>query len=141
MRHMAVIFALLVGFSSTSVFAACTKPSGYYSGTGSGLIYTNGTLTGAISAAVTIHIPATGNGTEWEVGKNAAGRYGPLTNTIPAIGTTGHSFDSTLCRGIVTLSNDLTYVYTVSNSGAVMTFTYYGDDTTLATYWIRLEKQ
>jgi hypothetical protein len=137
---MAVIFALLVGFS-TSVFAACTKPSGYYSGTGSGLIYTDGTLTGAVSAAVTIHIPATGPGTEWEVGKTLAGRYGPLTNTIPAIGTTGHSFDSTLCRGIVTLSNNSTYLYTVSNSGAVMTFTYYGDDTMLATYWIRLERQ
>ena len=125
--------------SATASLAACTQPSGTYAGTGAGFAYQGGNFYSAISDAMVATIASNGSATIDEVGKNINGRFAQ-TSTLPAIGTPNHSFNKTACRGIVTSSLSMTYAYTVSGSGNVITFTYYGNDNILALYTIRLEK-
>lgn len=135
-----LITAITLLFVSVAAsYATCTQPVGTYAGTGAGMAYQGGNFYSAISDAMVATIASNGSATIDEIGKNISGRIAQ-TSTLPAIGTTNHSFNKTTCRGIVTSSLGLTYTYTVSGSGNVITFTYYGNDNILALYSIRLEK-
>lgn len=138
MKKFFISLALLA-FSGTSAIATCTQPSGTFAGTGSGALYRSGKIYSLISDSLVVTIAADGSGTIDEVGKNTSGRF-TSTSTMPAIGTTNHSFNSTTCRGIFTSSIGNTFVYNVTGSGTKITFTYFGNDTYLALYSLVREK-
>jgi lipoprotein-anchoring transpeptidase ErfK/SrfK len=138
---MKILITVIASFfaSITVSFAACTQPSGTYVGSGNGFSYQGGNFYSAISDSMVATIASNGSATIDEIGKNINARFAQVS-TLPAIGTANHVFNKTTCRGIVTSSLGLTYAYTVSGSGNVITFTYYNNDNIIATFSIRLEK-
>jgi hypothetical protein len=112
--------------------ATCTKPSGTYAGVFSGGYYNStGSLLSFYASELTLVIAAAGSGSFSETGKSitslAAGRY-TAANTFTAA---GNVFNATTCQGIVTLANGNSFIYSSTNSGGDLRFTYYNNDTNI----------
>jgi hypothetical protein len=135
------IFVLLMVSSISQ--ATCAKPNGNYVGTVNGqfLNSNNGVVTNFFSAVMRATFTVTGAATVVETGKSysANGRY-TSTTTIPAIGTTKHVFNTTTCSGSFVNNAGYSYVYVVSNSGAKISGTYYGNDNTILMNSLVMEK-
>ena len=140
MKIITIFLLLMVSGISQ---ATCAKPNGNYVGTVNGefLNSNNGVVTNFFSAVMRASFTATGAATIVEIGKSYAanGRY-TTTTTIPAIGTTKHVFNTTTCSGSFVNNLGYSYVYVVSNSGAKITGTYYGNDNTILMNDLVMEK-
>ena len=140
---MKIILIFLLLMVSSISQATCAKPNGKYVGTINGefLNSNNGEVTNFFSAAMRASFATTGAGTVVEIGKSYAanGRY-TQTWTVPAIGTTNHSFNITTCSGSFVNNLGYTYVYVVSASGTKISGTYYGDDNVILMNALILEK-
>jgi hypothetical protein len=130
-----VVFAFAYGISTAH--ATCTEPSGAYVGTGTGLFYnqTTGALTGGRSEGIQLR---TGAKTVTVMGKQLGATTGTFENTYTI---TSITFNAATCLGTVTLNDGEVYLYSSANSGNTITFTYYGNDNTLAIFSVVLQRE
>ena len=143
---MKILFAItLVLLSLSDVSAKCTRPKGLYSGNITGTWYDTDTRTEIrrVSLILTVKFAPDGSAYVNEMGKrwgvNGTGIWTGAW-TVPAIGSSGHSFNITSCQGKITASNGLEWVYVATNSGATLTGVYFGDDSTFFSSNLLLNK-
>ena len=130
-----IIISLVITISTAN--AACSKPLGSYAATLSGQWWDtsgSGALINLGASTMTATFASNGSGSVTEIGKRwgilGTGRF-TSSWTIPAIGTSNHTFDTTTCRGYFTNSAGKTFVYISTGSGAKLSGTYYGNDSLL----------
>ncbi len=139
LKPFALAALAMLAIPMSAAFAACTKPSGTYVGSGSGYVVdTSGATVNFFSTTVSAKIAANGAGTLTEKGKNYvnSGRYS-ATGTVTAA---NNVFNTTTCTGTLTATNGLVFLYTSSGSGAKLTFQYYTNDAYIYVYNFALDK-
>jgi hypothetical protein len=136
MRNLLALVVLTFAYGISSAHAVCTEPAGAYVGSGAGLSYdqTTGALLGARAESIQVR---TGVKTVTVLGKQLGGT-GPFEQTFAI---TSMTFNPGTCLGTVTLSDGEVYVYSSSNSGNTITFTYYTNDNVLAVFNIVLQRE
>lgn len=132
------IAALAIATSPSMASAACVKPVGQYTGSGSGMSYfTDGNMAQAAAISLSVNLFKDGSGTASEIGKNySSGPYSFSWNVAAA----NNYFNTSTCQGTLTTSFGKRYTYTSSMGGKVITFIYTTNDNIFAMYSLRLEK-
>ena len=139
-RSIAVVGAAVSMIASAaSANAACTKPSGRYAGSGSGLAYSmyDGSLIEGAAISISVNINANGSASASELGKSITSGIYAINWSVSAA---NNQFNATTCQGTLVTSLGTRYTYTSANSGAVITFIYTKSDGIFALYSITLQK-
>lgn len=120
-------------FGASAAHAVCTKPSGAYTGYGSGSVYSTTGLVDVLSILGTLRVRSDG---VWEItmrGKGVNSTVQTSSATVPAIGNRQNKFDMATCSGEFVTSQGFKFLYNVSDSGAEIrtmgvSLTAYGSD-------------
>jgi len=118
---------------------ACTRPTGRFVGTGSGLAVNgdNGSTLAVAAFTMTVNINNNGTGTIVEQGKSTlSANVNFKYNTTNSFTST---FNTTTCTGQVFYQGRL-YIFSSSGKGTRMTFTDFSNDNTFVLYNLVLEK-